>query len=289
MIPNMRNWTLGLLGISLITTCVLTFMLGDLRKNTPAFEWIFLSAFTLYAIACFVVLQPATVDRRILYGIFGVAVVMQGILIFTRPTLSDDMYRYVWDGRVQAQGISPYSYPPNAPELTFLRDLKIYPSINRKDVVTVYPPAAEAAYAILWRLGPDNVHWFQAAMAGGGLVAGALLVGLLRDLDLSPARVLIYLWSPLLTFETAHAAHVDGFLLPLLVGALWARVRERDGMVGFLLGIATAMKFYPVLLLPFLWRPQHPQRRWRMPLAFGCTVGLFYLPYSRPSCARILP
>jgi len=282
------KWFLSLLGILLIAIYIFTLLLGDLRKHTVAFEYVFFSAFILYALACSVVLTPATVDRRVIYGIFAAAAVMQGILIFTRPTLSDDMYRYVWDGRVQALGISPYRYPPNAVELTFLRDKEIYPSINRKGVVTVYPPAAEAAYALLWRILPDNVRWFQTVMAAGGLLAGILLTGLLRDLNRSPARVLIYLWSPLLMFETAHSAHVDGLVLPFLVGAWWARVRERDGLTGFLLGIATAMKFYPALLLPFLWRPRHSQGWWRMPFTFLITVFFFYLPYITVSGQQVV-
>jgi hypothetical protein len=116
-------------------------------------------------------------------------------------------------------------------------------------------------------------------MAAGGLLAGGLLVGLLRSLGRSPARVLIYLWSPLLAFETAHAAHVDGLILPLLVGGWWARVQERDGLVGLLLGLATAIKLYPILLLPALWRPRHPQGRWRLPVAFVLGLGACYLPY----------
>ena len=120
---------------------------------------------------------------------------------------------------MQAQGISPYRYPPNAPELAHLRDKEIYPFINRKQAVTVYPPAAESAYALLWRIVPDNVRWFQSIMALSGWFAGLLLAGLLRDLNLPPARALIYVWSPLLAYETAHAAHVDGLVLPLLVGA----------------------------------------------------------------------
>jgi len=282
------KWLLGLLGILLIAIYIYALALGDLRKNTLAFEGVFFSAFILYAVTCFVVLQPGTVDRRLTYGIFVLAMMMQGILIFTRPTLSDDMYRYVWDGRVQAYGISPYRYPPNAPDLAHLRDSEVYPSINRKNVVTVYPPAAESAYAFLWRIWPDNVHWFQAAMATSGLLAGVLLTGLLRDLGRSPARALIYLWAPLLAFETAHSAHVDGLILPLLVGVWWARARERDGLVGILLGIATAMKYYPALLLPFLWRPRHPQGRWQMPLAFIATVGAFYLPYVITSGGDVL-
>jgi uncharacterized membrane protein len=92
----------------------------------------------------------------------------------------------------------------------------------------------------------------------------------------------------LLAFETAHAAHVDGLVLPLLVGAWWARVKERDGLVGILLGLATAIKLYPALLLPALWQPRHRQGRWRMPAAFMVTVAACYLPYVLSSGAKVI-
>lgn len=276
------------LGIILIAVYAYAFSLRDLRENTVAFIYLFFIAFILYGIVCLYVLRLENENRRLLYWTFGLAALMQGFLVFMRPTLSDDMYRYIWDGRVQAQGISPYRYPPSAPELAHLRDEEVYPFINRKDFVTVYPPAAESAYAILWRILPDNIHWFQIAMAASGLLAGVLLTGLLRDLGLSSSRALIYLWSPLLAFETAHSAHVDGLILPFLVGAWWARTRERDGLVGLLLGVATAMKFYPALLLPFLWRPRHPKGRWQMPLAFLGTVAAFYAPYILASGTSVV-
>jgi alpha-1,6-mannosyltransferase len=285
---NIRRWVLLPLGGGLIAAYYLAIRLGDLRKNTVSFEIIFFSAFLLYGISCLYFLRSNNGKGHTLFLIFGFAFVMQGILTLMPPTLSDDMYRYVWDGRVQAQGISPYQFPPNAPELSQLRDSEIYPSINRKGSVTVYPPAAEAVFALLWRISPDSYQWFQIVMALGGLSAGLLLVGLLRDLDLPIERVLIYLWSPLLAFETAHAAHIDGLILPLIVGAWWARVRERDTLVGFLLGIATALKIYPALLLPFLWRPQDKKGRWQMPLAFTGTIGAFYLPYVIQSGGSVL-
>ena len=110
--------------------------------------------------------------------------------------------------------------------------------------------------------------------------------------------MLIYLWSPLLIFETSHAAHMDGLVLPLLVGAWWARVRARDGLTGVLLGLATAAKLYPIMLLPALWRPRRAEERshgaggWRMPLAFLLTVVACYLPYvviSGPAVLGYLP
>lgn len=267
-----------ILGSLLLLPYLAAWWLSDLRRHTIGFEILFFAAFALYAGAIVLALRQETFSRGELIAAFALAAIMQGWLVYTPPTLSDDMYRYVWDGRVQAQRISPYRYPPKALGLAHLRDEVVWPHINRKASVTVYPPATELTYALLWRIRPDSVRWFQIVMAASGLLAGALLVGLLQALGRSPNRVLIYLWSPLLAFETAHAAHVDGLLLPLLVGAWWARVKERDSLVGVLLGLAAAMKFYPALLLPALWRPQHPQGRWRLPLAFGGTVLVTYLP-----------
>ena len=281
-------FVLAALGLVSLVPYLYALQLKDLRRHTVEFEAAFFAAFVLYAAAAVWALRTQALPRRALVVSFAIAATMQALLVFTPPTLSDDMYRYVWDGRVQAQGISPYRYPPNAQELVALRDEQVWRLVNRKNAVTVYPPGAELAYALAWRVRPDSVRWFQMMMALGGLVAGGLLVGLLRDLGRSAARVVIYLWSPLLAFETAHAAHVDGLLLPLLVGAWWARVRERDGIVGVLLGLATAVKFYPVILLPALWRPRDTQGRWRMPLAFVLTLVACYLPYVFVSGTQVL-
>ncbi len=290
MIARFRSPTfvLGALGLGSLIPYVYALSLGDLRQHTPEFEVAFFAAFVLYGGATAWALRTHTFSRRALLGSFALAAAMQAILVFTPPTLSDDMYRYVWDGWVQAQGISPYRYPPDAPELETLRDGEVWRHINRKHAVTVYPPGAELAYALLWRIRPDSVRWFQIAAALGGLLAGGLLVGLLRAAGRSAARVLIFLWSPLLVFETAHAAHVDGLVLPLLVAAWWARVRERDGLVGVALGLATAVKFYPAILLPALWRPRHSRGRWQLPLAFFLTIAACYVPYIIVSGTEVI-
>ena len=276
MQPKQQLFALGVISLG---PYFAAWRLGNLRQHTVAFEAAFCAAFLLYAAASIAALHVKHLTQRELAACFVLAALMQGILISTTPTLSDDMYRYVWEGRVQAHGYSPYLYAPDAPQLAPLRDEAIWRSVNRKSDITVYPPAAEMAYALLWHIWPDNVHWFQLIMSLSGLAGGLLLVGLLRALDLSASRVIIYLWAPLLAFETAHSAHVDGLILPLLIGAWWARTNEHDGWTGFLLGLAAAIKIYPVLLLPALWRPRHPQGRWRLPLAFLLTVAGCYMPY----------
>ncbi|MFZ1474297.1 MAG: hypothetical protein WAV79_15350, partial [Anaerolineae bacterium] len=98
----------------------------DLRRVVPQFLFYFGLLFVLYLAAVILVLrlekiQGAATPVAWLFIILLSAVAFRVILLPTRPTLSDDMYRYIWDGRVQAAGLSPYRYTPAASELTFLR------------------------------------------------------------------------------------------------------------------------------------------------------------------------
>ena len=109
------------LGLLSLAPYLIAWQLGDLRQHTVGFELAFFAAFGLYAVVTVLALRLNSFSRWEWVGVFGLAILFQGLLIFTPPTLSDDMYRYVWDGRVQAQGINPYLYPPKAPELAYLR------------------------------------------------------------------------------------------------------------------------------------------------------------------------
>src|SRR5882757_6833503 len=88
------------------------------------------------------------VDERVaIVVVLGLAAAMRLLLVGEEPFLSSDLYRYIWDGRVQAAGINPYLHVPAEPALAALRDAAIFPNINRADyAVTAYPPIAEMIY-----------------------------------------------------------------------------------------------------------------------------------------------
>ena len=275
--------------------------LADLRRNTLGFEIAFFGAFALYLIAVALILRSHLrfpVSRLQFWLICLIAILFHLILLPTRPTLSDDIYRYVWDGRVQAHGFSPYRYPPNAKEVTDLHrgDRAVWSYINRKPAVTVYPPGAQLAFAGIWRMVGDRVTGFKAAFVLAEVLGAVLLMRLLRHFNLPPERILIFLWSPLLVFEVAHAGHVDSLMLPLLIAAFWARVARRHWLLGICLGAATLVKFFPVLLLPALLPLPQPHKpaevskdfrslvaglrpAFQTLAAFGGAVALGYWPY----------
>ena len=195
---------------------------SDTGRIQP-FILMFVVVFVIYAVACYFVLHQETRQRTTLIVIFGFSVIFNMLLLPSRPTLSDDMYRYVWDGRVQASGIKLIRYASNAPELASLRDPIIWAHMNRPKAITVYPPGAELLFAFLWRIAPDSILIFKIIMLGCELLCGGLLVVLLKRLGERPERVLIFLWSSALIFEIAHSAHIDAIYLPLIVGALLLR------------------------------------------------------------------
>jgi alpha-1,6-mannosyltransferase len=277
-----RLFVLGFILLSAYITYALH--LAAPRVHSSSFQETFFITLALYVFAVWIILRrPQASTPRQIIMIFAFGIAFRAVLVFTKPQLSSDMYRYIWDGRVQANNINPYLYPPGAPELAHLRDESIWPYINRKQAVTVYPAGAELAYAAIWRIRPDNVHWFQIVMAAGDLLAGALLLILLPSIGRNPIMVLIYLWSPLVILETANAAHVDGLVLPLLLATWIARVKGRDGLTGLWLGIATAVKLYPILLLPILWRTHDSEGRFHpalsTPLTFLTGFLMPYIPY----------
>jgi hypothetical protein len=228
----------------------------------------------IYLLATIVVLRGRP-SRSTLLIVIGFAILFRLSILFAPPYLSDDIYRYIWDGRVQAAGINPYRYVPAAPELTQLRDDNIYPEINRRDSApTIYPPLAEAMFFLTTRIS-ESVVWMKLTMLGFEVVCVWAIVQLLGLFGLPRERLLIYAWHPLVVWEFAGSGHVDAVAIAFIVLAFLAWKRRANAGAGAALACATLIKLFPLVLLPALFRP----RRWKIPLVFAATIVVAYLPY----------
>ncbi len=212
---------------------------------------------------------------RKLWIVLTAAVAMRALTFAAPPLLSSDIYRYVWDGRVQWAGINPYRYLPDAPELAFLRDDAVFPHINRADYApTIYPPAAEALFALAAVIAP-GVYGMKAIMTAFDVLAIVALLRLLRLAGRDPAEVLIYAWLPLPVWEFAGNGHIDAAASGLLALALLLSAYGRKARTGVVLAAAALTKFLPAVVLPAFWR----LRDWRLMAAFVLSVAAFYAPY----------
>jgi hypothetical protein len=228
----------------------------------------------LYLLAAWLVFR-ARPSRSTLLIVIVFAVLFRLSIVFAPPYLSDDIYRYVWDGRVQAAGINPYRYVPSAPELAHLRDDSIYPKINRRDYAhTIYPPLAEVLFFLTTRVSED-VRWMKLTMVGFEVIAVWAIAQLLASFGLAPQRLLIYAWHPLVVWEFAGSGHVDAIAIAFIALAFLALQRKQKLGSGLALACATLIKLFPIVLLPVVLK----RRRLAIPIVFLTTIIVAYLPY----------
>lgn len=196
------------------------------------------------------------------------------------PTLSHDAYRYVWDAHLVAHGVSPYVHPVNDPALASLRDGAIWPYVNWRDAVTIYPPGAQLLFLAVHAVAPLNIWAMKAAIEVCDVLVGFVLLLLLRQRSMDLRRVILYWWSPIPVVEFAANAHIDAAaVLWLLVALLLANstLRPAHMGVGAFLGLAALTKLYPLIFVLALLR-------WRnrsLVLGLAATVLLAYLPFIR--------
>jgi len=237
----------------------------------------------IYLLAAWIILHARS-SRSTLMVVIAFAALFRLSILFAPPYLSDDIYRYVWDGRVQAAGINPYRYIPADGELVPLRDQTIYPKINRRDYAhTIYPPGAQIIYFFSTRVS-ERVTWMKTVMVGFEALAIWALLQLLTSFNLPLQRVLIFAWQPLLVWEISGSGHVEAAAIAFVVLALLARRRHWYAVAGAALAGATLVKLFPIILLPALYR----RWGWKMPLAFGLTMIIAYLPYLRVGVKGVL-
>jgi hypothetical protein len=231
---------------------------------------------TVAATHCVARIRPG----RALAIVLAFALAMRLALVGIAPLLSTDIYRYVWDGRVQAAGINPYRYVPADPALSALRDSAIYPHINRADyAITAYLPLAQMFYLAVTRLS-ESIVAMRLALVGCEAVIVALLIALLRRLRRNPAEVVAYAWHPLALFEIANNGHVEALMVALAIGGVALLLASRRIAGAFVMGLAAVVKPYAVFLLPAFWRVAGWRRwDWRAPLAAIGAAALCYLPY----------
>ena len=287
---ELRNHSIhaGIVGLGLISSAVYLFnfklhgFIPGLFSKTDIH--IFLSLFLLLAIiyligTYFILnhLHQIGRSKSLVIIIIFFAIFFRIALIPTGPNpLSNDIYRYIWDGRVQQTGINPYLYPPSSKQLESLRDDKIYPLINRKDYPTIYPAGAQIFFRVSHTLIGDRIVGFKGLMVFFDVATVLVLLALLRTYGFEEARIFIYAWNPLVIFEIGFAGHLEGLTIFLMVLAFYLNAIKKNIPAVIALTFSSATKLYPALMLPALL---NRGERIKGTAIFLCSFLVLYLPF----------
>ncbi|MBK8978501.1 MAG: DUF2029 domain-containing protein [Planctomycetes bacterium] len=203
----------------------------------------------------------------------ALCVAARALLVPLGPELSDDVHRYVWEGTLVLHGVDPFLHAPTDPALAALRG-PTWALINVPDIPAIYPPAMQLAMAGGVLLRADHVG--QSIVFGGcDLLTFVALWRWLPALGLPRERALLHGLCPLALLEFAGEAHGDALAACGMVCALWASTARRGSAAGALLAVATAGKYLPAVLLPFVVR----RHGWRSLVAFALVTAALWAPF----------
>jgi hypothetical protein len=249
--------------------------LGDLTRALPAFLVAFAGMHVAYLFSVYFFSRLTASRRSTLALAFAVAVAGRLVGLGASPSLSDDAYRYVWEGRVLRAGFSPYAHAPDSAALEQLRDAN-YERINHKNLPTIYPPAAQGAFFIGAWIG-SNVAAQKCIFVLFDLATMVVLALYLRARGGNPIQCAVYGWNPLVIVEFAHSGHMDSLAVFFLVAAVFLLQKSRHLAGVAAMALSFLAKYFALALLPFLvFRRRYLP--WGALFVGLCVVG--YLPFA---------
>lgn len=282
--------------LPLLVTCVTLSAVGyaALGYAIPrnAFGPLVLAFAVLFAAyLCLVKWYSAQPDR-----LLGAALFFRLLLLFAVPALSDDFYRFLWDGRLITEGINPFLYTPRqlvergwgAGNSVAAR---LFEGMNSPDYYTVYPPVLQGVFALaapftsFTPLG--GVVVLRLCILLAEVFSICLLKQLLTAYGLPPGRVLLYALNPLVIVELTGNLHFEALMIVFLLAFLRALHREQTRRAALFLALSAGVKLLPLLFLPLVLA----KKGWKTTLALAAWTGFFFglgwLPFLSRGLVRI--
>jgi alpha-1,6-mannosyltransferase len=185
----------------------------------------------------------------------------------------DDIHRYVWDGRLQRLGYNPYLVVPSDPAVKGLHTPETR-NLNNPDLPSPYPPGAQLFFRAVTAI-HESTFAMKVAFVICEFAIVFVLLDVLRCTGQGAHLVLAFAWNPLLAIEVAGSGHIDIVGALLLVVSAAALVRRWRATAAVALGLAIAVKFLPIVLLPLYWK----RVRIRDAALAAAVVALLYIPF----------
>jgi hypothetical protein len=246
---NRNRWnSLWLLaaGIALEAVFLRMHSLYYLKNHAIGFIELGLAAGIVYLIALYGFARTQATRASTILLIFA-AIAFRAPLWPMEPTLSDDLQRYRWEAKVQAQGWNPYAIAPNDSRLVPLRD-KYYEVMPGRELPAIYPPAAELLFRATWKFFPGPIA-FKTPFAAADVLVLLLLAWIIRHEVDRDFRLAVYAWNPLVIVEFAGSGHNDVLALLGIVGGI-ALIKKWPTIASVPVALGAMAKVFPAVLLP---------------------------------------
>nr|MBS0037990.1 DUF2029 domain-containing protein [Saprospiraceae bacterium] len=247
--------------------------------------YLILFNYSIVFICYWLIIHPQ--NRIRLKSLLLVAVITRLLIIPATPNLTDDFYRYVWDGQLVLSVENPYEKTPEewvnseGDKPTFL-DTDLYPHLNSKEYYSVYTPFSQLIFSTGTAMGRGHsggaAFWIKVLIVSFDIVLLFVLVPLLRRLKKYPGMVAIYAFNPLVLLEISGNLHLEGVAVFFLALALLYYTGKRGIRTGIMMGLAAGVKIIPIILVPLMALARNFKQWFSFSLAAIVTTALLFIP-----------
>lgn len=277
----LQGWALHKRTFALSLLSAIAFLyLGYFLDRSNFYELI--ACFGICFVSYWVLLQK--VKPGDLYPMLAIAILFRLLFLFSIPSLSDDYFRFIWDGQLLLNGVNPFDALPTEVTLNFPNKEELLNGMNSTDYYTVYPPIAQSIYFLSAWLSPHSIFGSIVVIRSILLLAevGTLLLlpRMLSALNMNPKHSLWYALNPLVIVELTGNLHFEGMVIFFFLLAAYLLVLNREGLSSIAWALAAATKLIPLFFLPILLRKFSFKKAFRFYLLFGILFLVLWLPFA---------
>ncbi len=239
---------------------------------------LFFCYFALFVLYILVIRTTRSMDDQETSFWLFCALLFRAALLFSTPQLSDDVFRFVWDGRLLAAGHSPFTHVPSyymQPEHAVPGlDAVLYEKLNSQHRFSSYPPVCQLIYWISVKLSPDSIHGSVLVMKNLLFIFEIgtiwILTKLIGQFNSFRPAILIYALNPLVILEISGNLHFEGIMIFFAMLAVFLLVQKKffPSVTAFALSVCT--KLIPLLFLPLLYHTIG----WKKAITYWVTTGM---------------
>ena len=187
------------------------------------------------------------------YFIIAIAIILRVVFLFIQPTGSDDYYRYLWDGKVIANGINPYQYAPSDKTLNNLHSETLPLLVNFRDIKTIYPPLSLIMFYLAYMIGGETFFGIKILLLLFELFTFLGMYLILKKKKLPLKNIFLYALTPLPIFQFFLDAHIDGIGLTLLIFSIYFYLADKKNISLIFIGLSICIKPVGLILIPILF------------------------------------
>jgi len=215
------------------------------------------------------------------------ALLLRLSLLFMTPNLTDDYFRYIWDGILSSNGYNPYLFLPsefvNSQQMITGNMTAIYEQLNSPNYYTVYPPVCQLLFFLSNKIaGGDalsNIIILRIAVLFAEFGTIIFLYKVTCKFGTSPGLISIYAFNPLVIIELTGNLHFEAFMLFFLILSIYLLVQQKPTFAAICFGLAIGVKLIPLIFLPFLIKRLGIIKSLIFYSIVGVTLAILFMPF----------